>query len=40
MGLAALCMVIIFTFLLFRKIRSADAAPENETSLAAQTIGE
>jgi hypothetical protein len=30
MGLAALCMVILFTFLLFRKIRRADAAPENE----------
>jgi nitrate/nitrite transporter NarK len=30
MGLAALCMVILFTFLLFRKIRSADAAPENK----------
>jgi hypothetical protein len=29
-------MVILFTFLLFRKIRSADAAPENEASLAAK----
>jgi hypothetical protein len=33
-------MVILFTFLLFRKIRRADAAPENETSLAAETTGE
>jgi nitrate/nitrite transporter NarK len=40
MGLVALCMVILFTFLLFRKIRSADAAPENETSLATETTGE
>lgn len=40
MGLAALCMVIFFTFLLFRKIRSNNAAPEKMTSLAAETSGE
>ncbi|KKC61902.1 membrane protein [Citrobacter amalonaticus] len=40
MGLAALCMVILFTFLLFRKIRTNNAAPEKITSLAAETSGE
>ncbi|MBJ8381792.1 MFS transporter [Citrobacter sedlakii] len=39
MGLAALCMVIFFTFLLFRKIRTANAVPEKLTSLAADTTG-
>ncbi len=29
MGMAALAMVIIFTFLLFQKIRTADSAPRN-----------
>lgn len=40
MGLAALCMVILFTFLLFRRIRRTDAATEREASLAAETAGE
>ena len=40
MGLAALCMVILFTFLLFRKIRTNNAEPEKITSLAAETSGE
>ena len=40
MGLAALCMVILFTFLLFRKIRTIHDAPEKMTSLTAETSGE
>lgn len=28
MGMAALGMVIVFTFLLFQKIRTADSAPQ------------
>ncbi|MCP1629779.1 MFS family permease [Citrobacter amalonaticus] len=40
MGLAALCMVILFTFLLFRKIRTIHHAPEKMTSLTAETSGE
>ncbi|AIR06175.1 membrane protein [Cedecea neteri] len=35
MGLAALCMVIVFAFLLIRKIRAADVAQEKLASLAA-----
>ncbi|NIF60607.1 MFS transporter [Enterobacter sp. Ap-916] len=35
MGLAALCMVIVFAFLLIRKIRAADIAQEKLASLAA-----
>lgn len=34
-GLAALCMVIVFAFLLIRKIRAADVAQEKLASLAA-----
>ncbi|HGY8729408.1 TPA: MFS transporter, partial [Escherichia coli] len=32
MGMAALGMVIIFTFLLFQKIRTADSAPAMASS--------
>jgi sugar phosphate permease len=35
MGLAALCMVIVFAFLLIRKIRAADVTQEKLASLAA-----
>lgn len=40
MGLAALCMVVLFTFLLSRKIRTANVTPEKMTSQAAETSGE
>jgi len=40
MGLAALCIVIFFTFLLSRKIRITNSTPEKMTSLAAETSGE
>jgi len=40
MGLTALGMVILFTFLLFRKIRTATTAEEKMTPLAAETSGE
>lgn len=40
MGLAALCTVILFTFLLFRKIRTTHSAPEKMTSLTAEISGE
>ena len=40
MGLFALCLVIFFTFLLFRKIRRVDAATESDTLLAAETTSE
>jgi len=39
MGLCALCMVIVFTFLLARKIRAASRG-ENVTSLAGETVNE
>ncbi|EFK8182495.1 MFS transporter, partial [Escherichia coli] len=32
MGMAALAMVIVFTFLLFQKIRTADSAPAMASS--------
>ena len=40
MGLAALCTVILFTFLLFRKIRTTHTRPEKMTSLTADISGE
>ncbi|WP_312628722.1 MFS transporter [Scandinavium sp.] len=40
MGLGAVCMVIVFTFLLFRKIRAAGQETENVASLAAESAGE
>lgn len=39
MGLCALCMVIVFTFLLARKIRAA-SRDENVTSLAGEAVSE
>jgi len=39
MGLAAVCMVVIFTFLLFRNIRAANAEPKNAASLASEASG-
>lgn len=39
MGLAALCMVILFTLLLFRKIRTANARQEKTASLATEAAG-
>ncbi|MCS2156488.1 MFS transporter [Scandinavium sp. H11S7] len=40
MGLTAVCLVIIFTFLLFRKIRAVSREPENVPSLATEMAGE
>lgn len=39
MGLAAVCMVVVFTFLLFRKIRETDTQSKNKTSLATEVSG-
>jgi preprotein translocase subunit YajC len=40
MGLAALGMVVLFTFLLSRKIRTANTAQQKMTPLAAESSGE
>ncbi|MFW0766809.1 MFS transporter [Trabulsiella odontotermitis] len=40
MGLTAMCLVILFTFLLFRKIRAANAGPENAPSLTTEAPGQ
>jgi len=39
MGLAAVCLVIVFTFLLFRKIRAVSREPENVLSLTTEMAG-
>ncbi|ALR77889.1 MFS transporter [[Enterobacter] lignolyticus] len=39
MGFVAVCMVVVFTFLLFRNIRTANAESKNTTSLASETSG-
>jgi hypothetical protein len=40
MGLGAVCLVILFTFLLFRKICQINEKPKNIASLASEALGE
>ncbi|HEY3590521.1 MAG TPA: MFS transporter [Buttiauxella sp.] len=40
MGLGAVCLVIVFTFLLFRKTRQINATQKNIASLASEALGE
>ena len=40
MGLTALCIVMVFTFLLSRKIRATDTESKNSASLATETSGQ